>query len=159
MTTGVLLSGTTAALIFAYLVRYFAVAWNGVEPGFARITPSMDAAARGLGAGTGGTLLRVHAPLLARSCAAAALLAFVDVMKELPATLLMRPFNFDTLATRTYTLAKDERLAEAALPALAIVAVGVLPLLLLTRAVRRGAAQRRSEATTAGAAAPLPTAR
>jgi iron(III) transport system permease protein len=159
ITTGVLLSGTTAALIFAYLVRYFAVAWNGVEPGFARITPSMDAAARGLGAGTGGTMLRVHAPLLARSCAAAALLAFVDVMKELPATLLMRPFNFDTLATRTYTLAKDERLSEAALPSLAIVAVGVLPLLLLTRAVRRGAAQRRSEATTAGAAAPLPTAR
>jgi iron(III) transport system permease protein len=149
--TGLLLSGTTAALIFAYLVRYFAVAWNGIEPGFARITPSMDAAARGLGAGTGGTLLRVHAPLLARSCAAAGLLAFVDVMKELPATLLMRPFNFDTLATRAYTLAKDERLAEAALPSLAIVAVGVLPLLLLTRAVRRGAAQRRGQA---GAGAP-----
>jgi iron(III) transport system permease protein len=149
--TGLLLSGTTAALIFAYLVRYFAVAWNGVEPGFARITPSMDAAARGLGAGTGGTLLRVHTPLLARSCAAAGLLAFVDVMKELPATLLMRPFNFDTLATRAYTLAKDERLAEAALPSLAIVAVGVLPLLLLTRAVRRGAAQRRIDTTAAGA--------
>jgi iron(III) transport system permease protein len=153
VTAGLLLSGTTAALIFAYLVRYFAVAWNGIEPGFARITPSMDAAARGLGAGTGGTLLRVHAPLLARSCAAAGLLAFVDVMKELPATLLMRPFNFDTLATRAYTLAKDERLAEAALPSLAIVAVGVLPLLLLTRAVRRGAAQRRGQAAT-GAPAP-----
>jgi iron(III) transport system permease protein len=136
--TGLLLTGTIIALIYAYLVRYFAVAWNGIEPGFARITPSMDAAARGLGASTAGTLLRVHAPLLARTAAAAALLVFVDVMKELPATLVMRPFNFDTLATRTYTLAKDERLAEAALPSLAIVAVGVLPLLVLARAVRRG---------------------
>jgi iron(III) transport system permease protein len=140
---GLLLTGTTVALIYAYLVRYFAVAWNGIEPGFARITPSMDAAARGLGAGITGTLLRVHAPLLARTAAAAALLVFVDVMKELPATLLMRPFNFDTLATQTYTLAKDERLAEAALPSLAIVAVGVLPLLVLARTVRTGGAAPR----------------
>jgi iron(III) transport system permease protein len=80
----------------------------------------------------------VHAPLLARSAAAGALLVFVDVMKELPATLVMRPFNFDTLATQTYTFARDERLAEAALPSLAIVVVGVLPLLLLARTVRRG---------------------
>ena len=137
--SGLLLTGTIAALIYAYLVRYFAVAWNGIEPGFARITPSMDSAARGLGASPGGTLLRIHVPLLARSAAAAALLVFVDVMKELPATLVMRPFNFDTLATQAYTLAKDERLAEAALPSLAIVAVGVLPLLLLARTVRRGA--------------------
>jgi iron(III) transport system permease protein len=136
--TGLVLTGTVVALIYAYLVRYFAVAWNGIEPAFARITPNMDAAARGLGAGTAGTLLRVHAPLLSRSAAASALLVFVDVMKELPATLVLRPFNFDTLATRTYTLAQDERLAEAALPSLAIVAVGVLPLLILARAVRRG---------------------
>jgi iron(III) transport system permease protein len=137
--TGLLLTGTVAALIYAYLVRYFAVAWNGIEPGFARITPSMDSAARGLGASPVGTLARVHVPLLGRSAAAATLLVFVDVMKELPATLVMRPFNFDTLATQAYTLAKDERLAEAALPSLAIVAVGVLPLLLLARTVRRGA--------------------
>jgi iron(III) transport system permease protein len=136
--TGLVLTGTVVALIYAYLVRYFAVAWNGIEPAFARITPNMDAAARGLGAGTAGTLLRVHAPLLSRAAAAAALLVFVDVMKELPATLVLRPFNFDTLATRTYTLAQDERLAEAALPSLAIVAVGVLPLIILARAVRRG---------------------
>ena len=144
---GLLLTGTIAALVYAYVVRYFAVAWNSVEPGFARITPSMDAAARGLGAGTVGTLARVHAPLLARSAAAGALLVFVDVMKELPATLVMRPFNFDTLATQTYTFAKDERLAEAALPSLAIVVVGVLPLLLLARTVRRGgfAGRRRQE--------------
>ncbi len=139
---GLILTGTVVALVYAYLVRYFAVAWNSIEPGFARITPSMDAAARGMGAGTAGTLLRVHAPLLARSAAAGALLVFVDVMKELPATLVMRPFNFDTLATQTYTLAKDERLAEAALPSLAIVAVGVLPLLLLARAVREGSHRR-----------------
>ncbi len=118
---GLVLTGTVVALLYAYVVRYFAVAWNSVEPGFARITPSMDAAARGLGAGTAGTLARVHAPLLARSAAAGALLVFVDVMKELPATL-----------------ARDERLAEAALPSLAIVVVGVLPLLLLARTVRRG---------------------
>jgi len=153
---GLLLTGTVAALIYAYLVRYFAVAWNGIEPAFARITPSMDAAARGLGAGTLGTLTRVHAPLLARTAAAAALLVFVDVMKELPATLVLRPFNFDTLATQTYTLAQDERLAEAALPSLAIVAVGVLPLLILARAVRRGMPGRRpapaADATAAAVA-------
>jgi iron(III) transport system permease protein len=141
--TGLLLTGTIAALIYAYLVRYFAVAWNGIDPAFVRITPNMDAAARGLGAGTMATLLRVHAPLLARTAAASALLVFVDVMKELPATLVLRPFNFDTLATRTFTLAQDERLAEAALPSLAIVAVGVLPLLILARAVRRGPAAGR----------------
>jgi len=141
--TGLLFTGTIVALIYAYLVRHFAVAWNGIEPGFARITPSMDAAARGLGTGTVGTLLRVHAPLLARTAAASGLLVFVDVMKELPATLVLRPFNFDTLATRTYTLASDERLAEAALPSLAIIAVGVLPLLILARAVRRGTAAGR----------------
>jgi iron(III) transport system permease protein len=134
---GLLLTGTVVALVYAYVVRYFAVAWNGVEPGFARITPAMDAAARALGAGRFGTLWRVHRPLLARSVAAAFLLTFVDVMKELPATLLMRPFNFDTLATQTYLFAKDERLAEAALPSLAIVAAGLGPILLLARAARR----------------------
>ncbi len=87
----------------------------------------------------------MHAPLLARSGAAALLLVFVDVMKELPATLVLRPFNFDTLATQTYLFAKDERLAEAALPSLAIVAVGLAPILLLARMARRGglAAARR----------------
>jgi iron(III) transport system permease protein len=149
--TGLVLTGTVVALIYAYLVRYFAVAWNGIEPAFARITPNMDAAARGLGAGTAGTLLRVHAPLLSRAAAASALLVFVDVMKELPATLVLRPFNFDTLATRTYTLAQDERLAEAALPSLAIVAVGVLPLLILARAVRRGIDVGRPALTAAAA--------
>ena len=134
---GLLLTGTTIALVYAYQVRYFAVAWNGIEPGFARITPAMDAAARSLGAGTAETFRRVHAPLLSRSAAAALLLVFVDVMKELPATLLLRPFNFDTLATQAYALARDERLAEAALPSLAIVAVGLIPIVLLSRASQR----------------------
>ncbi len=134
---GLLLTGTIVALVYAYVVRYFAVAWNAVEPGFARITPAMDAAARSLGVGVSGTLLRVHAPLLLRSVAAALLLAFVDVMKELPATLVLRPFNFDTLATQAYQLARDERLAEAAVPSLAIVLVGLVPIMLLARLARR----------------------
>ncbi|MDH5286420.1 MAG: iron ABC transporter permease [Betaproteobacteria bacterium] len=138
---GLLLTGTVFALVYAYLVRYFAVAWNGIEPGFARITPAMDAAARSLGETSAGTLLRVHAPLLARSGSAAALLVFVDVMKELPATLLMRPFNFDTLATQAYQFARDERLAEAALPSLAIVVVGLAPIVFLARASLRAGAK------------------
>jgi iron(III) transport system permease protein len=140
---GLLLTGTTFALIYAYLVRYFAVAWNGIEPGLARITPSMDAAARSLGAGALATFRRVHLPLLSRSGAAALLLVFVDVMKELPATLVLRPFNFDTLATQTYLFAKDERLAEAALPSLAIVAVGLVPIVALARISRKQRAQSR----------------
>ena len=135
---GLLLTGTIIALLYAYVVRYFAVAWNSIEPGFARITPAMDAAARSLGVGAWGTLVRIHAPLLMRSAAAAMLLVFVDVMKELPATLVLRPFNFDTLATQTYLLAKDERLAEAALPSLAIVFVGLVPIIALARMARRG---------------------
>jgi iron(III) transport system permease protein len=127
------LTGTLVALIYAYLVRYFAVAWNGIEPGLSRITPAMDAAARSLGSTAWQALRRVHVPLLARSSAAALLLVFVDVMKELPATLVLRPFNFDTLATQTYLFAKDERLAEAALPSLTIVAVGIVPILVLSR--------------------------
>ncbi|HEY8244605.1 MAG TPA: iron ABC transporter permease [Casimicrobiaceae bacterium] len=136
---GLLLTGTIVALVYAYQVRYFAVAWNGVEPGFARITPAMDAAARSLGAGMVETFRRVHAPLLGRSAAIALLLVFVDVMKELPATLVLRPFNFDTLATQAYALARDERLAEASLPSLAIVAVGLIPIVALARASRRRA--------------------
>ena len=136
---GLLLTGTIVALVYAYQVRYFAVAWNGVEPGFARITPAMDAAARSLGAGMVETFRRVHAPLLGRSAAVALLLVFVDVMKELPATLVLRPFNFDTLATQAYALARDERLAEASLPSLAIVAVGLIPIVALARASRRHA--------------------
>ncbi|MCX8017139.1 MAG: iron ABC transporter permease [Rhodocyclaceae bacterium] len=133
---GLVLTGGIAALVYAYLARFLAVALHTVEAGLARITPSMDAAARSLGCTPGESLRRVHAPLLSGSMLTAGLLVFVDVMKELPATLVMRPFNFDTLATQTFTLAADERLAEASTAALAIVAVGLLPVILLVRQVR-----------------------
>ena len=130
---GLILTGTVAALVYAYLVRLLAVSLQTMEAGLAKITRSMEDAARSLGAGAGATLARVHIPLLAPSLATAALLVFLDVLKELPATLALRPFNFDTLAIEAYNLAKDERLAEAAAPALVIVAVGLLPVLYVTR--------------------------
>lgn len=137
---GLLFTGTLVALLYAYLVRYFAVAYQPVEAGLARITPSMDATARSLGSPPRDVFRRVHLPLLAPSVFAAALLVFVDVMKELPATLVLRPFNFDTLAVIAYQLAADERLGEAALPSLTIVAVGVVPVFLLSRAISRASA-------------------
>jgi iron(III) transport system permease protein len=130
---GLLLTGTVAALVYAYLVRLLAVSLQTLEAGLAKITRSMEDAARSLGARPAGALLRVHVPLLAPSLATAALLVFLDVLKELPATFALRPFNFDTLAIEAYNLAKDERLAEAAAPALVIVAVGLLPVLYVTR--------------------------
>ena len=132
---GLLLTGGIAALIYAYLVRFLAVALHTVESSLGKITPSMDDAARSLGLGQGETMRRVHVPMLRGSLLTAGLLVFVDVMKELPATLVMRPFNFDTLATQAYTLASDERLAEASTAALAIVVVGLLPLIALSRQV------------------------
>lgn len=134
---GLLLTGGIAALIYAYLARFLTVSLQAVESGLARITPSMDEAARSLGLGAGATLQRVHWPMLRGSLLTAALLVFVDVMKELPATLVMRPFNFDTLATQAYTLASDERLQEASTAALAIVAVGLMPLIALSRQIAR----------------------
>ena len=130
---GLLLTGTIIALVYAYVVRFLAVALQTMEAGLARVTPSMEDAARSLGASPSRTLARVHAPLLASSVAGAALLLFVDVLKELPATFALRPFNFDTLAVEAYNLAKDERLAEAAVPSLVIVAVGLLPLLAVSK--------------------------
>jgi iron(III) transport system permease protein len=131
--TGLLLTGTVTALVYAYLVRLLAVALQTTEAGLTKITPSMEHAARSLGASAAGALARVHVPLLAGSLATAALLVFVDVLKELPATFALRPFNFDTLAIEAYNLAKDERLAEAAAPALVIVAVGLLPVLMVSK--------------------------
>ncbi len=134
---GLLLTGGIAALIYAYLVRFLAVALQTVEASLSKITPSMDDAARSLGLGQGDTLRRVHVPILRGSLFTASLLVFVDVMKELPATLVMRPFNFDTLATQAYVLASDERLTEASTAALAIVVVGLLPLIALSRQISR----------------------
>lgn len=134
---GLVLTGGIAALVYAYLVRFLAIALQTVGASLARVTPSMDDAAKSLGCSPGQTLRRVHAPLLRGGLLTAGLLVFVDVMKELPATLVMRPFNFDTLATQTYTLASDERLSEASTAALAIVLVGLLPLIVLSRQIAR----------------------
>ena len=131
-----LVTGTVFGLLLAYLSRFSSVALQSVQSGYARISPNVDETARLLGAGRWRLFGRLHLPLLQRSAAAAALLVFVDVMKELPATLMLRPFGSDTLAVVAYNFARDERLGEAALPSLAIVAVGLLPVLLLSRAMR-----------------------
>ena len=133
---GALVTATAFGIVWAYLVRFCAVALQSIQSGYARIPLSLDASARMLGTGSGGLLARVHWPLLQRSTAAAALLVFVDVMKELPATIVLRPFNSDTLAVVAYQLARDERLGEAALPSLALVAVGLVPVILLSRTLR-----------------------
>lgn len=140
VSTGLLLSGTLLALLFAYAVRFMAVAVNTLEAGLGRIRPSMDQAARSLGQRPAGVIRRVHLPMLRASVLTALLMVFVDVLKELPATLILRPFNFNTLAVRAFELASDERLAEAAAPALFIVMAGMLPVLLLARTL--GAATR-----------------
>ena len=133
---GYLITATALGIVWAYLVRFTAVALQSVQAGYARMPASLDDSARMLGTTGTGLALRVHAPLLQRATLAAALLVFVDVMKELPATLVLRPFNSDTLAVVTYQLARDERLGEAALPALALVLVGLLPVILLSRTLR-----------------------
>lgn len=130
-------TATVLGIVWAYLVRFTAVALQSVQSGYARVPTSLDDGARMLGTTGWGLALRVHAPLLRRSTAAAALLVFVDVMKELPATLVLRPFNSDTLAVVAYQLARDERLGEAALPALTLVLVGLGPVMLLSRTLRQ----------------------
>ncbi|WP_246513853.1 ABC transporter permease [Neoroseomonas soli] len=137
VSTGLLLSGTMAALVFAYLVRFLAVALSAVESGLARLKPSLFAAARVLGRTPGQAVREVELPLARGALLTAAVLVFVDTMKELPATLIVRPFDLDTLAVRIYNLASDERLAEASTAALLIVAAGLLPVIALTRAMRR----------------------
>jgi len=143
---GLLLTGGIAALVYAYLTRFLAVALHTVDSSLGKITSSMDDASRCLGLGRFGTLRRVHVPILRGSLLTAGLLVFVDVMKELPATLVMRPFNFDTLATQAHTLASDERLTEASTAALTIVAVGLLPMFLISRQIVRGRRRTLEEA-------------
>lgn len=135
ISTGLLLSGSAFALVLAYTVRFLAAGMGAVEAGFHKISPTVDAAARTLGAGPGKTLLRIHLPLLRPALGAAALLVFVDSIKELPATLLLRPFNFETLATQIYMLASLEQFERAAPAALTIVLIGMAPIILLHRAV------------------------
>ncbi len=131
------ITATSLGLVWAYLVRFGAVALQSVHSGYARLAPSLDDASRMLGVTGWGLLRQVHLPLLRRTLVAALLLVFVDVMKELPATLVLRPFNSDTLAVVAYQLARDERLGEAALPSLALVLVGLIPVILLSRTLGR----------------------
>ena len=137
ISTGLLLSGTMAALVFAYLVRFLGVALSAVESGLTRVKPSLFAAARVLGRSPGQAVRDVELPLARGALVTAAVLVFVDTMKELPATLIVRPFDFDTLAVRVHSLASDERLAEASTSALLIVVVGLLPVVALVRGMRK----------------------
>ncbi|MDV6316890.1 iron ABC transporter permease [Idiomarina sp. HP20-50] len=133
---GLLFSGTVVALLFAYSVRFLSVSLQTVNSGLEQITPQMDDSARTLGASGKRILWRVHLPLLRSPLLAALILVLVDVMKELPATLVLRPFDFNTLAVRAFEMASDERLSDAGPPALMIVAVGIIPVIMLSRALR-----------------------
>ena len=135
--TGLLISGSVAALIIAYLVRFMAVSLRAVESGLTSVKPNMDYVARTLGHKPLFILRKIHIPIIRNSLLTATLIVFVDVMKELPATLILRPFNFNTLAVRAYELASDERLADAAMSSLTIVLVGLLPVILLTKAINK----------------------
>ncbi|MBW4706444.1 iron ABC transporter permease [Roseobacter sp. YSTF-M11] len=137
ISTGLLVTGSIWLLVLAYMVRFLAAAMGAYEGGQAMVPSNMDAAARSLGQSAIGTLRRVHLPILAPSLLTALLIVFVDVMKELPATLIMRPFNYDTLAVQAYRLASDERLEGAAVPSLVIVAIGLMPVILICRQVGR----------------------
>ncbi len=137
VSTGLLFSGTIAAVTFGYLVRFLALSFGSIEASLGKITPSMDGAARSLGHGPFSTLKRIHIPLIRGSTLTAAMLVFVDCMKELPMTVILRPFNFHTLATYVHQYASDEQLGEASLAALAIVGFGILPVIVLSFAISR----------------------
>jgi iron(III) transport system permease protein len=143
VSTGLLLSGSLAALVFGYTVRFLALAQGACEAGLAKITPGMDGAARSLGLAPGSMLLRIHLPMLRTSLLTAAILVFVDGMKELPMTVLLRPFNFDTLATHVYQYASHDQFQQSAPGALAIVAFGMLPVYLLSRTISASRPERR----------------
>ena len=139
---GYWLTATSLGMLWAYLVRFVAVAMQSVQSGFTRIAPALDESSRMLGVTAWTLLTKVHAPLLRKPLFAASLLVLVDVMKELPVTLVLRPFDTDTLAVMAYQLARDERLGEAALPSLALVIVGLVPVFFLSRTLRRGEISR-----------------
>ncbi|MDP4823419.1 MAG: iron ABC transporter permease [Aestuariivirgaceae bacterium] len=142
ISTGLILSGTVFAVMLGYAIRFLAISFGNLETGLERVTPSLSAAARTLGRGPFATLMSIHIPLLRPAMGAALLLVFVDCMKELPATLILRPFDFDTLATLVYALASLDQLEESALPALAIVAAGILPVILISRGMARDAEKK-----------------
>jgi len=143
LSIGLVLSGTPVALLLAYIVRFLAVGIANIAPGLAAIDPAMDASAQILGARPSTILRRIHLPMLRGPAITAAIVAFVEVLKELPATLLIRPFNFDTLAVGVYRFASDERLAEAAVGALLIVAASLVPVMLLSRSIAAAATSSR----------------
>ena len=131
---GLILASTSITLIYALAVRFLTVSFNSVSAGMGKLPARMDAAARSLGATPSRVMARIHLPQLRFSLAAGAALVFIDTMRELPATLILRPFNLETLATRVYRLASDERLAEASTAALLILALGLIPVIMLNRA-------------------------
>ncbi|WP_394198604.1 ABC transporter permease [Litoreibacter albidus] len=137
VSTGLLITGSIWLLVAAYMIRFLAAALGAYEGGQVAVNANMDMASRALGQTAFGTLRRVHLPILRPSLLTALLIVFVDVMKELPATLILRPFNYDTLAVQAYRLASDERLEGAAVPSLVIVAIGLLPVILICRQVGR----------------------
>ncbi|MEN8935119.1 MAG: iron ABC transporter permease [Planktotalea arctica] len=140
ISTGLLFTGSIWLLVIAYMIRFMAAAIGAYEGGIASVGPNIDAVARTLGARLPRLVRRVHIPMLRSSLLTAGLIVFVDVMKELPATLIMRPFNYDTLAVQAYRLASDERLSGAAVPSLVIATIGLVPVILLCRQMRRGMA-------------------
>ena len=134
---GLIFSGTFVALLFAYTVRFLSVALHNTQTGLERIKPNVDDAVLTLGRPRIALVRYIHLPLIKKSIFAAAILVFVDVLKELPATLILRPFNFNTLAVKAFEFASDERLIDAALPSITIVIIGIIPVILLTRAINK----------------------
>ena len=133
----IVLSGSAAALVIAYVVRFLSLSFGTLEAGFGQIAPGLDMAARSLGADKNATLRLIHLPLLRAPLVTALLLVFVDVMKELPATLILRPFDFETLATQIYTYASLGQIEDAALPALIILTIGLVPVIFGIRVMER----------------------
>lgn len=134
---GLLISGTLILLVFAYLVRYLAVAYNPIDAGFKKVGKNIDEASRSLGVSMTKTLWKIDIPLVKGTMLSGALLVFVDVLKELPLTLILRPFNYDTLATKAFEMASDEMVAESSNAALIIIATGVIPIILLSRLISK----------------------
>jgi iron(III) transport system permease protein len=135
--SALIFSGSLFILIFAYLVRFLSVSMGSVEAGLGKVGNSIDSAAKSLGSSSMKLIRKIHLPMIKASFLSAMLMVFVDVMKELPATLILRPFNYDTLAVRVYHLASDERLADAAAPSLLIVVVGIFPVIIISRIISR----------------------
>ena len=138
VSSGLLLTGSGAALVFAYVVRFMAMAEGSLENGFKKLSPNLDMAARTLGRKRSEVLKQILLPLMLPAISSAALLVFVDVVKELSATILLRPFGMNTLATHVYDYASQGRVEDGALACLLIVGVGTIPVILLTRTTKTG---------------------